>query len=208
MHQQLYQKVIDWIPEKAKVLDLGTGSGEFLARLVQEKKVQGEGVEKDPDLATRCIGRGLVVHQGDILDGLDQYGDGAFDYILLLGTFQELGNWENVLDEAFRVGRYVIISYSNFAHWRARLQIMFKGCTPVTQSLPLEWYRTANVHFFSVLDFQHFCKTLKINEVQSAFFNEDGEIDSWPNWRASLAVSLLQNSNKSILSNQEKTKTL
>jgi hypothetical protein len=47
-------------------------------------------VEIDPALVARCIRRGLVVHQGNIADGLDQYGDNAFDFVLLLGTFQEL----------------------------------------------------------------------------------------------------------------------
>ena len=76
MYQHLYNRVLDWIPAKSKVLDLGTGDGEFLAKLIQEKQVFGEGVEKNADLVLRCISRGLVVHQGDILDGLDQYGDG------------------------------------------------------------------------------------------------------------------------------------
>jgi methionine biosynthesis protein MetW len=192
MYQQLYDQVLEWIPEKSRVLDLGTGDGQFLARLVQTKHAAGEGVEKNAELATRCISRGLVVHQGDILDGLDQYGDGSFDHILLLGTFQELTDWQKVLNEAFRVGRYVIISYSNFAHLRARIQIMFSGRTPVTRSLPSPWYRTPNVHFFSILDFQDFCRTQNINEVKSAFFNQRGQVRFWPNLRGELAVSLIE----------------
>jgi methionine biosynthesis protein MetW len=192
MYRQLYQQVIEWIPQKSRVLDLGTGDGEFLERLVKTKKVLGEGVEKNAELVTHCIGRGLIVHQGDILEGLDQYGAGSFDYILLLGTFQELRDWQLVLAEAFRVGRYVIISYSNFAHLRARLQMMFGGRTPVTRSLPSAWYRTPNVHFFSILDFQDFCRTLKITEVKSACFNQRGKVRLWPNLRAELAVSLLE----------------
>ncbi len=192
MYQQLYKQVTAWIPEKSRVLDLGSGDGEFLARLVETKKVFGEGVEKNVELATRCIGRGLVVHQGDILEGLDQYGDASFDYILLLGTFQELGDWRKVLREAFRVGRYVVISYSNFAHFRARLQMMLGGRTPITRSLPSPWYHTANVHFFSILDFQEFCQAQGIKEVQRAFFNQRGPVQWWPNLRAELAVSLIE----------------
>lgn len=192
MYEQLYNQVIEWIPEKSRVLDLGTGDGEFLARLVRQKQVVGEGVEKNPELATRCISRGLVVHQGDLLDGLDQYGDASFDYILLLGTFQELTDWKKVLAEAFRVGRGVVISYSNFAHLRARLQMMLEGRTPVTRSLPSPWYHTPNVHFFSIFDFQDFCRTLKITEVKSAFFNQRGQVRWWPNLRAELAVSLIE----------------
>ncbi|HNJ34828.1 MAG TPA: methionine biosynthesis protein MetW, partial [Leptospiraceae bacterium] len=71
MNEYLYDQVIQWIPEGSRVLDLGTGDGSFLARLVKAKKVQGVGVEKEPELVAQCIEKGLVVHQGDIMDGLD-----------------------------------------------------------------------------------------------------------------------------------------
>jgi methionine biosynthesis protein MetW len=192
MYRFLYQQVKAWIPEKSRVLDLGTGDGEFLEELIKTKRAQGEGVEQDPARVTRCIGRGLVVHQGDILNGLDHYGVGAFDYVLMLGTFQELKDPEIVLRESFRVGKRVIISYSNFAHWRARLQMMFEGRTPMTKALPSPWYRTPNLHFFSVLDFQDFCREAKVKEVQSAFFNGQGAVRLWPNLRSELALSLLE----------------
>jgi homoserine O-acetyltransferase/O-succinyltransferase len=192
MYQQLYHQVMAWIPEQSRVLDLGTGDGEFLARLIQMKQVVGEGVEKNMELVTRCIRRGLVVHQGDILDGLDQYADGSIDYILLLGTFQELSDFQMVLKETFRVGKHVIISYSNFAHLRARLQMMFSGRAPVTKSLPSPWYRTPNKHFFSILDFEDFCRAMKITQVKTACFNPRGRVRWWPNLRGDLAVSLLE----------------
>jgi methionine biosynthesis protein MetW len=192
MYRYLYHQVKAWIPEKSRVLDLGTGDGEFLADLIKSKSARGEGVEQDPALVTRCIARGLVVHQGDILNGLDQYGVGAFDYVLMLGTFQELKDPELVLRESFRVGQHVIISYSNFAHLRARLQMMFQGRTPITKALPSPWYRTPNLHFFSVLDFQDFCQAVKVKEVRSAFFNAQGSVRLWPNLRSELALSLLE----------------
>lgn len=191
MYRQVYNQVMEWIPEKSRVLDLGTGDGEFLARLVKTKKVIGEGVEKDPELVTQCISRGLVVHQGDILDGLDQYGDSSFDYILLLGTFQELRDLQLVLREVFRVGRQAIISYNNFAHLPVRLQLSFWGRTPMTRSLPSPWYRTPNVHFFSILDFEEFCRRVKIRLVQSAYFNHRGRVRFLCNLRGEIAVSLL-----------------
>jgi methionine biosynthesis protein MetW len=174
------------------VLDLGSGNGAFLERLVQVRRIVGEGVEKNRELAAQCIQRGLVVHQGDILDGLDQYGLECFDYVLLLGTFQELVSPEHVLREAFRVGRRVITSYSNFAHIRVRWQILLGGRTPITQALPNPWYRTANLHFFSILDFQEFCRATGVREVRSAYFNRRGRVTLLPNLRADEGVSLLE----------------
>ena len=132
MNPGIYRSVLDWIPEGARVLDLGAGDGAFLQQLAQQRHVNGEGVEKNPELVARCIQRGLVAHQGDIADGLDQYGDQTFNYVLLLGTFQELVTPDNVIRDAFRVGRSVIIAYSNFAHYWVRLQVLFGGRTPVT----------------------------------------------------------------------------
>ncbi len=192
MHPGIYQSVLDWIPEGARVLDLGTGDGAFLERLVRAKRVMAEGVERNPELAGRCIQRGLVVHQGNIAEGLDQYGDQSFDYVLLLGTFQELISPVEIVREAFRVGRQVIIAYSNFAHYRVRLQILCRGRTPVTKSLPEPWYRTTNLHFLSILDFGQFCRQMDARPIREAYFNARGAVVLLPNLFAEEAVTLLE----------------
>lgn len=188
----IYQTVAHWIPEKSRVLDLGSGDGAFLEQLIQTRQVIAEGVEKDPALVTRCVERGLIVHQGDIADGLDQHADGAFDFVLLLGTFQELVQPAEILREAFRVGRNVIVSFSNFGHYCVRWQVLLHGRTPMTPTLPTPWHRTRNLHFLSVADFQDFCRDTGIREAGRAFFSGDKQIYSLPNFFAETAVSLLQ----------------
>ena len=192
MNPGIYETVLRWIPEKSRVLDLGTGDGAFLEELVKVGRVTGEGVEKDPGLVGRCVERGLVVHQGDIADGLDQYGDQTFDFVLLLGTFQELISPAEILQESFRVGRNVIIAHTNFAHFSVRLQVLYRGRTPMTQFLPTHWYHTHNLHVFSILDFQDFCREAGIREINRAYFNKRGAVHVLPNLRAEEAVSLLQ----------------
>jgi len=196
MKASIYDTVERWIPEKSRVLDLGTGDGAFLERLAQTRQVVGEGVEKEGALVARCVQRGLVVHQGDIADGLDQYADGAFDFVLLLGTFQELVQPAEIIRETFRVGRQVIVSYSNFAHFRVRLQVLFHGRTPVTRSLPAVWYRTQNLHFLSVADFAAFRRDLGLCEIRRAFFSGSHPVRLLPNLRAETAVSLLDSRNQ------------
>jgi methionine biosynthesis protein MetW len=192
MHPGIYETVLDWIPDGARVLDLGTGDGAFLERVVRVKRAVAEGVERNPELVAGCIQRGLVVHQGNIAEGLDQYGDHSFDYVLLLGTFQELISPMEILREAFRVGGRVIIAYSNFAHYRVRLQILFRGRTPVTKSLPQPWYRTTNLHFLSLLDFREFCRQMAVTSIREAYFSARGEVVILPNLFAEEAVTLLE----------------
>jgi methionine biosynthesis protein MetW len=150
-----------------------------------------EGVERDPDLVSRCIERHLIVHQGDLLDGLDQYSAGSFEFVLLLGTFQEILDPQRVLREAFRVGGNVLVGYSNFAYLRARLQLLFTGRAPITRALPSPWYRTSNTHFFSILDFGEFCRDIGVREQRAAYFNMHGRVRWLPNLRAEQALSLL-----------------
>ena len=147
MNPHLYKTVIDWIPENSRVLDLGAGDGFFLSKLIEEKNIHGEAVEQNPKLAASCIERGLVTYQGDILDGLDQYGKQSFDYILLLGTLQELFSPQEVLQHAFRVARYITVAFTNFAYWKARFQLMLRGISPsLGDELP--WYESPNIQFF------------------------------------------------------------
>jgi methionine biosynthesis protein MetW len=209
MHPGIYETVLRWIPEESRVLDLGTGDGTFLARLVQTRQVIAEGVEKNSTLVARCVERGLVVHHSDIADGLDQYGDRTFDFVLLLGTFQELLSPAETIRDAFRVGREVIIAYSNFAHARVRWQILFGGRTPLTRSLPQPWYRTSNLHFLSILDFQQFSRNLGVRETASAFFNARGTVRFLPNLRAEEAVNRLEADSifrRSAITEQRETK--
>lgn len=191
LYEGIYRKAKEWIPDRVRVLDLGTGDGSFLKTLIEEKKVQGEGVEINPEMVSLCIQKGLVVHQGDIMDGLDQYDDQSFDYILLLGTFQELKEPSKILEEVFRVGKYLILAYNNFAHWSMRLQLMFLGKIPKSPSLPLPWYRTPNIQFFSIVDFHEFCKSIGVKIEKEAYFDSFGEVKFFPNLFAEQAVTLL-----------------
>lgn len=193
MIQYLYDAVSGWIHERSRVLDLGTGDGAFLKKLVEARDVEAEGVELDGALASRCVERGLVVYQGDILEGLDQYGSDRFDYVLLLGTLQELVSPWSVMREAFRVGRRVIVAYANFGHWRVRLQVMTRGRTPITRSMPYPWYLSPNLQYFSVFDFGDFCREMKLVQVETAYFNSSGPVKMLPNLRAEQAVVMLEN---------------
>ncbi len=157
-----YKVIESLIEPNSSVLDIGCGDGQLLANLMADKDIKGEGIELDQELVLACVSRGISIIQHDIEHGLADYADKSYDYVILSQTLQTLKNPEKVLTELLRVGRNVIVSFPNFAHWRCRAQLFFGGNVPVTKQLPFEWCNTPNIHCLSLKDFERFCKRLAV----------------------------------------------
>jgi homoserine O-acetyltransferase len=157
-----YELIESLIKPNSKVLDVGSGEGELLSRLIEDKNINGEGIELEEELAIRSIQRGLPTIQRDIERGLDQYADGSFDYAILSQTLQTVKNPEVVFNELLRVAKKVIVSFPNFGHYRCRLQLLLSGKAPMTKQLPFEWHNSPNIHFLTLKDFDCFCKKLDV----------------------------------------------
>jgi len=157
-----YELIESLIEPNSTVLDVGCGDGELLANLVHDKNTKGEGIELDQELVLDCVCRRIPIIQQDIEHGLGYYGDKNFDYVILSQTVQTIKNPEKVFKELLRVGKKVIVSFPNFAYWRNRAQLFFRGKAPLTRQLPFEWYNSPNIHFLSLKDFEKFCKKLGV----------------------------------------------
>lgn len=155
-----YELIESLIEPNSTVLDTGCGDGQLLARLTVDKDIKGEGIELDQELVLACVNRGISIIQRDIERGLGNYADKSFDYVIVSQTVQTLKNPKKVFEELLRVGRKVIVSFPNFAHWRCRGQLFFLGKAPVTKQLPFSWHDSPNIHFLSLKDFDKFCKGL------------------------------------------------
>jgi len=155
-----YEQIESLIAPNSTVLDVGCGDGQLLANLIRDKNIQGEGIELRQEFVLDCVCRGLPTIQQDIEEGLGYYADKSFDYVILSQTVQTLQDPEKVFTEVLRVGKKVIVSFPNFAHWRCRVQLLLRGRAPVTQSLPFSWHDSPNIHVVSLKDFDAFVAKL------------------------------------------------
>jgi homoserine O-acetyltransferase/O-succinyltransferase len=157
-----YELIESLIEPHSSVLDIGCSDGELLAWLTRDKNIKSQGIELEQDKVLACVNRGIPIIQHNIELGLEKYADGSFDYAILSQTLQTLKDPEKVFKELLRVGKKVIVSFPNFAYWRCRMQLFFWGIAPVTKELPFRWYNSPNIHFFSLKDFDRFCKKLGV----------------------------------------------
>ena len=164
-----YSLITQLVEEGSSVLDLGCGDGTLLRKLIDSKKVKGKGIEISQSKVIRSIQKGLSVIQGDIDEGLKDYSDKEWDYVILSQTLQSTEKPEYVIDEMLRVGKNVIVSFPNFAYWRVRFYLFFNGKMPKSKKLPFEWFDTPNIHLLTINDFFDFCKKRDIKILDSIF---------------------------------------
>jgi methionine biosynthesis protein MetW len=175
----------------SRVLDLGCGEGELLAWLVENKRVMARGVEISAAQVRKAIMRGVSAYQGDIDEGLADYPDNAFDYVILSQTLQETRAPLQVLKEMLRVGRRAVVSFPNFGHWGVRKAMLFTGQAPKTKLFPYDWYNSPNIHFLSIDDFEDLCRNSDFPIEKRYFLSGARRVSMFPNLLAQTAVFLL-----------------
>lgn len=164
-----YSIITDIIEENSTVLDLGCGSGELMALLKSTKSATVRGVEINQDNVISCIEKGLSVVQGDIDEGLKEYKDNSYDYVVLNQTLQSAGKPDYVIKEMLRVGKKGVISFPNFAYWKVRFYLFFNGKMPKSSILPFEWFDTPNIHLLTISDFYEYAKRRDMKILSKVF---------------------------------------
>lgn len=192
-----YDIIMQMIESGAKILDLGCGSGELLKLLKDKKNVKGRGVEINEDNIIKCIEKGLSVFQGDIDEGLKDYQDNYFDYVILNRTLQCTRKPDFVIREMLRVGKKIVISFPNFAYWRVRSYLFLNGRMPKSNILPFEWYNTPNIHLLTINDFKEYCKVKQIDILKEIYMNKanikkDTLHNVFPNFFAEEAIFICE----------------
>jgi methionine biosynthesis protein MetW len=155
-----------WISEGSRVLDLGCGDGALLAYLQDNRHVTGYGLEIDDANIVKCVQAGVNVIQTDLDAGLSDFQADTFDYVVMTQTLQAIYYPHRLLNEMLRIGREGIVTFPNFGHYLARIQIGLGGHMPISKSLPNEWYDTPNIHLCTVKDFERLCQQQNIHILQ------------------------------------------
>lgn len=193
-----YNVILDLVCDNSKVLDLGCGDGELLYRLKKEKNCTVRGVEISSEGVGHCLKKGLPVYQGDINEGLKDYKDKSFDYVILSYTLQELLKPVLVIEEILRIGKKIIVSFPNFGNWKVRAYLLLKGRMPKSKILPFEWYNSPNIHLITIKDFRIYCNDHNINILKEIPINLDKRFNQFivnilPNLFAQFVIYLIKN---------------
>lgn len=187
-----FQIVAELVSPESRVLDLGCGDGTLLDLLIRRKGVVGRGVEISDAGVRACIAKGLSVYHSNLDEGLGDYPDQSFDFVILSQTLQTVYRPQLVLQEMLRVGRAGIVSFPNFGYWAVRWQLLRSGRMPKIDYLPYEWYDTPNIRVLTVRDFCGFCAQNHFAIERTIFLCDGRRITSAPNLRAKEAIFLVR----------------
>lgn len=181
-----------WIKPNSRVLDLGCGDGELLAHLRDNFAITGYGIEIDEDKINECVARGVNVIQQNLNEGLDNFADNSFDNVIMTQALQAVEKPDQLLKDMLRVGKQAIITFPNFAHWKARSYLFLKGKMPVSEALPYSWYNTPNIHLCTFKDFESLCQKLDIKILNRLAVDDDQQgsvlMQRFPNLMGEVAI--------------------
>lgn len=167
---QNYPIIEEWIDRGSRVLDLGCGDGSLLEALVNTKQVDGIGVEISHDMILKCIQKGICVYQADIDKDLSEWADGSFDYVVLNATLQVITRPYKVISEMLRVGRFAVISISNFGYARNRLRVLSQGRVSSRVRLSGCWHDTPVLRFVSIREFISSLEEIGVEIMDARYF--------------------------------------
>lgn len=167
----VFDVIVDMVPDGATVLDLGCDDCTLLERLHEERHILGRGVDIDDRSIQECIRKGISVFHGNLDEGLKDHPTGSYDYVILSRTLQQVRQPHLLLDEMVRVGRNVIVNFPNFASLVNRIQLGIGGRMPVNKDIPFSWYDTPNIHFFTRNDFVWLCRERNISILREVILH-------------------------------------
>jgi methionine biosynthesis protein MetW len=131
------------------VLDIGCGSGSFLAYLRDGGHTRLRGIDASAVAVASLRAAGFVAVQAS-LEHLDDEVVGRPDVLVLSEVLEHVVPFEDVLRRLVPCAGRVLISHPNIAYWPHRLRLL-SGRFPIQWA----WHPAEHVRFFSVTDLLH-----------------------------------------------------
>ncbi len=151
------QIIIESINSNSRALDLGCGNGQLLEELIKKKNVKGLGIEISLECIKYCLEQGISVLQEDLNEGLKDFQDKSFDYVVLSQTLEFMSNPAFLLQEMLRVGVKCIISFENLANWKNRITFLLHGSLKKRDKLHDVLQNSKRQKILTVKSFLEFC---------------------------------------------------
>jgi methionine biosynthesis protein MetW len=195
MNISLTKIIESWITDNSKVIDFGCGDGSLLQFLINNKNVNGYGVEIDHEKIQQCVEKGLSVIEQDIDEGIQDFVSSNFDFAIMASSIQCLKNPHIALGRMLDLSKQCVVTLPNLGYWRCRLNLL-SGKMPVTPNLPSSWYETDNLHLCTIKDFEKLCADKGFVINKKIFLNGQGKKGTlaslFPNIFSSEGVYLLE----------------
>jgi len=119
-------KIAALVPPRARVLDVGCGTGSVSEIIAAECEATITGIEPDPVRAAAARRRGLTVVEGYLTPDFFP-AHGRFDAILLVDVLEHLASPGVLLRTVLpglNPGGRVVVSVPNVAHWSVRRRLL------------------------------------------------------------------------------------
>jgi len=178
-----------WIEPGATVLDVGVGDGTVSNYLIKNKNVKVTGLDISATACEKARKLGIATEIRDITNGLGLSDDTFYEYILLLEVIEHTAYPQRILNDAIdHATKGVIVTIPNSAYIKWRIQ-MLRGYVP-RQSF-------THLHFWSVKDFEIFCKeaNIKILEFRTFLPNHLMKFKNLLAWQQCWLLSPKRNNN-------------
>lgn len=161
-----YGAIVNQIPEKSKILDLGCGDGNVSQLFLEKGEVIGVDIAKEALKKAASLGIKTKLHDLNKLPL--PFGDESFDAIVLTDTLEHLLDPLGVLKESRRIltpGGQVIITVPNFARLGNRWRMLWGDPVDI---LHWEKYGDGKEHFhwFTKGKIEHFLKLAGFRKIK------------------------------------------
>ncbi len=176
------------IPPGSRVLDLGVGDGAILKYLVEQRGVDGYGLDISPRAVAFCRAQGLKVDLADVNRPLGSAIGDHYDVIIMSEIIEHIPDPERLLDSLRHRATTLLVTVPNTGYHQHRLRLLLGR-------FPLQWVVTPGEHlrFWTVADFRWWARQMGFRIThQEAYQGTPFLRRVWPNLFGQAMVYALQ----------------